>query len=133
MGGLMLHFIRNEQLEVEANVTKVGVKCHWGEAGSFDRPPFIRYNQVSLRTMEAVMAMLTIEVPEDLAQQIEQRGFSSQRLEQMFVNFVQIYLQEFDRQEAQPTVNSSGLLDGATFARQVIGKNRELFEELARL
>ncbi|MBE7468505.1 MAG: hypothetical protein HS114_05150 [Anaerolineales bacterium] len=79
------------------------------------------------------MATLTIEVPEDLAQQIEQRGFSSQRLEQMFVNFVQIYLQEFDRQEAQPTVNSSGLLDGATFARQVIGKNRELFEELARL
>ncbi|MFN8459588.1 MAG: hypothetical protein U0401_33905 [Anaerolineae bacterium] len=83
------------------------------------------------------MATLTIEVPEDLAQQMQQRGFSSQRLEQMFIDFVHVYLREFDvvptEKETQSKGASSGQLDGVTFARQMIAQNRELFEELARL
>ena len=82
------------------------------------------------------MATLTIDLPEDLAQQMQQRGFSSQRLERMFIDFVHVYLREFDvapPEEAQSKGASSGQLDGVAFARQVIAQNRELFEELARL
>jgi len=77
------------------------------------------------------MASLTIELPEILAHKIQTYGISKQSLEQMFVRLVQTYLQKYKLANDNPT--ASVVLDGETFARQVISNNRTLFEELSRL
>jgi hypothetical protein len=80
--------------------------------------------------MEVTMTVLTVELPEMLAQQIQKRGISSQRLERMFIQFVQAYLHEHEAGSASATPT---LFEGEAFARQIIANNRELFEELAHL
>jgi len=65
------------------------------------------------------MATLTIELPEILAHKIQTYGISKQSLE------------KYKLANDNPT--ASVVLDGETFARQVISNNRELFEELSRL
>ena len=76
------------------------------------------------------MTVLTIELPEMLAQQIQKHGISPQRLERMFIQFMQAYLREY---EAASVPATPTLLEGETFAHQIIANNRELFEELAQL
>jgi len=80
------------------------------------------------------MITLTIELPETLAEQVQARGLSQKALEKTMIHLLQAYLQEFepappdDRVEPkQPGVS------GQAFARRMIARNRELFEELARL
>lgn len=83
------------------------------------------------------MATLTIELPDDLAQQIQGRGISQQRLEKVVTRLLQEILHEWDEQsgidETRSTATQSTWSEGAAFARRVIANNRELFEELARL
>ncbi|NIW98540.1 MAG: hypothetical protein GWN13_09920 [Phycisphaerae bacterium] len=77
------------------------------------------------------MATLTIELPDELMQQVERRGISQQRLEKIVLHVVQFYLHEWD--EILPDDNEPEWTDGEAFARRMIANNRELFEELARL
>ena len=83
------------------------------------------------------MATFTIELPDELARQVEDRGISQQRLEKMVLHLVQAYLREWDVSPAdQAAPSKTGDFnwgDGETFARRVIANNRELFEELAQL
>ena len=83
------------------------------------------------------MATLTIELPDELAQQVQRRGISQQRLEQALIYLVQELLREWDQQlttpDAETTSPQPTWSDGEAFARRVIANNRELFEELARL
>lgn len=72
------------------------------------------------------MATLTIELPDELAQQLQGRGISQERLEKVVTYVVRELLQE-------TTTSQSTWSDSAAFARQVIANNRELFDELARL
>jgi hypothetical protein len=51
------------------------------------------------------MSTLTIELPEILAQQVEQCGLSPQRLQQLFVGWMQSYLQRSDTAVANQTVS----------------------------
>jgi hypothetical protein len=53
------------------------------------------------------MSTLTIELPEILSQQVEQRGLSPQRLQQLFVGWVQSYLQRSDTAVANQTATPS--------------------------
>ncbi|HYN86910.1 MAG TPA: hypothetical protein VER55_00200 [Ardenticatenaceae bacterium] len=76
------------------------------------------------------MSAVTIELPEALIREIEARGLSQPQLEEVIIKLVQAYLQESQEESFLPEQDWT---DGATFARQVIAKNRELFEELARL
>lgn len=83
------------------------------------------------------MTTLTIELPDELAQQVQRRGISQQRLEQALVYLVQELLREWDQQLTTPDTETTSpqptWSDGEAFARRVIANNRELFEELARL
>jgi hypothetical protein len=82
------------------------------------------------------MATLTIELPDELIQQVHQRGISQQRLENVVNRMVQEFLRELDK--SLPDNKASAATepvwtDGETFARRMIANNRELFEELAQL
>jgi hypothetical protein len=83
------------------------------------------------------MATLTIELPDELAQQIQGHGISQAWLEKVVAHFVQALLQEWEEEslaspsEAPSTHSTQS--DGAAFARQIVTNNRELFEELAQL
>jgi hypothetical protein len=83
------------------------------------------------------MPTLTIELPDELAQQIQGRGISQAWLEKVVAHFVLALLQEWEEEslaspsEAPPTHPTRN--DGAAFARQIVANNRELFEELAQL
>jgi len=75
------------------------------------------------------MTTLTIEFPDELAQQLQNRGIPQEKLRDAILTFVQLYISEHDiRSPEQPT-----LANGAEFAQRMIAENRELFEELARL
>jgi hypothetical protein len=76
------------------------------------------------------MTTLTIELPDALAQQVQARKISPQRLERVLIRFMELYLEEADvvLETANPTWS-----DPAEFAHRVIANNRELFEELARI
>ena len=75
------------------------------------------------------MTTLTIELPETIAQHIHDRNIPPERLEHMFLHFVEIYLQESESSGSQGATWS----DSKDFARRVISNNRALFEELARI
>lgn len=77
------------------------------------------------------MSTLTIELPETLSQEIQQRGIPAAQLEQAVVHFLEAYLQEVDDMRAASS-HQPEWSDGAAFARRVIAHNRALFEELAR-
>ncbi len=83
------------------------------------------------------MATLTIELPDELAQQLQGRGISQERLEKVITHVVQELLQEWEEKPSTRSMETatpqSAWSDGAAFARQVIANNRELFDELARL
>lgn len=82
------------------------------------------------------MAMLTIELPDELIQQVHQRGISQQRLEKVVNRVVQEFLRELDKSlpnNEAPAGTEPVWTDGKTFARRMIANNRELFEELAQL
>lgn len=76
------------------------------------------------------MGTITIHLPETLAQEVEARGISQERLEQVIADLVRAYLLEI---ETSTVSDETEWTDGATFARRVISNNRELFEELAQL
>ena len=82
------------------------------------------------------MATLTIELPDELAQQIQGLGIPQERLETVVARVVQEFLREWDETAASPSgmVESQPTWSDATaFARRVIANNRDLFDELARL
>ncbi len=83
------------------------------------------------------MAALTIELPEVLAQQVQARGISRQRLEKTVIHLVEVYLHECDKvsssDRASPIETEPTWTDGEDFARRMIAGNRALFEELAQL
>jgi hypothetical protein len=83
------------------------------------------------------MTTLTINLPDDLAEQVQGRGISQQRLENVVIFLVQEFLREFDEtlpdNKMPPAVIEPIWTDSQAFARRVITKNRELFEELAQL
>jgi len=76
------------------------------------------------------MATLTIEVPDELLQQAQDRQISPQRLQSAITRFVELYLEDA-KTSSQPA--ASPWSDPAEFARRVIANNRELFDRLARL
>lgn len=80
---------------------------------------------------------LTIELPDELAQRLQGRGISQERLEKVVTQFVQELLREWeDETSTDPTETATPQLtwsNGTDFARRVIANNRELFDELARL
>jgi len=73
---------------------------------------------------------VTLELPASLSQTIMQRGIPRQRLSSAVARFVELYLDELT---PDADLTEAVWLDGGDFARQVIGQNRALFEELARL
>ena len=75
------------------------------------------------------MDTLTIELPEQLVQQIQAQKISSQRLESVIIRLVEAYLREI--KEASKTTESTWT-DSEEFARRVIANNQALFEELSR-
>ena len=83
------------------------------------------------------MATLTIKLPDELVEQVQNRGISQQRLENVVIFLVQEFLRELDEtlpdSEMSPTSTESSWTDGEAFARRMIANNRELFEELAQL
>ena len=83
------------------------------------------------------MATLIINLPDELAEQVQGRGISQQRLENVVIFLVQEFLRELDEtlpaNEPLPTARESSWIDGEAFARRLIANNRELFEELAQL
>lgn len=84
------------------------------------------------------MTTLIIELPDELAEQVQGRGISQQRLEKVVISVVKEFLRQLDEtlpddNEMSPTATEPIWSDGEAFARRVIDKNRELFEELARL
>jgi len=83
------------------------------------------------------MTTLIIELPDDLAEQVQGRGISQQRLEEVVISVVQELLRQLDDtlpdNEMSPTSTELIWSDGEAFARRLIDKNRELFEELAQL
>lgn len=42
------------------------------------------------------MATFTLELPEPIVQQVQARGISRQRLQEVLAHFIRIYLQEYD-------------------------------------
>ena len=83
------------------------------------------------------MTTLIIKLPDELAEQVQGRGISQQRLEKVVISVVQEFLRQLDEtlpdNEMSPTATEPIWTDGEAFARRVIDKNRELFEELAQL
>jgi len=73
---------------------------------------------------------VTLQLPASLSQAILQRGIPRQRLSWAVARFVELYLDEL---ALDAGLTKAPWLDGGKFARQVIGQNRALFEELARL
>jgi hypothetical protein len=76
------------------------------------------------------MTTLTIELPDNVAEEIRTRNISPQRLERVLVHLVEAYLKE---SEPATTTSQPSWSDGKEFAERIIAKNRKLFEELARL
>jgi hypothetical protein len=77
------------------------------------------------------MMTLTIELPDELVQQVRGRGISQQRLESAIIELIRACIREWDAIES--TAKQSAWSDGEAFARRVIANNRKLFEELAQL
>ena len=73
---------------------------------------------------------VTLELPASLSQAIFQRAIPRQLLTLAVVRFVEFYLNELAPDAA---LAEAPWLDGGEFARRIIGQNRLLFEELARL
>lgn len=73
---------------------------------------------------------VTLELPASLSQAILQRGIPRQRLSSAVARFVELYLDEL-----VPGAEFAEVpwIEGGEFARRIIGQNRLLFEELARL
>ena len=78
------------------------------------------------------MTAVTVDLPETLVQQIQEREIPQERLKQIVIRAIESYLREpglwsygFD--------TSGGAVEPEAFARRVIANNRELFEELAHL
>ncbi len=74
------------------------------------------------------MTAVTIDLPELLAQQIEEQGISQAQLQRIILRFVELYVSNKPaaKTERQPWTN------GAEFAGRLLTNNRELFEELAK-
>ncbi len=79
------------------------------------------------------MATLTIELPDELVEQVQERGISPQRLETVVIRLVQELLREWDENKVSSAAAEQVWSDGEAFARRVIANNRALFEELAQL
>lgn len=77
------------------------------------------------------MTTLTLELPQALVQEVQSRGISQQGLNGMFIQMVELYLEE--SQVPAVKTRESALPDGAKFARRLISENRSLFDRLARL
>jgi hypothetical protein len=75
------------------------------------------------------MATLTIEVPDELEQQMQNQGIPQEELRDAILTFVRLYVSEHDTL----SLDQHTLAGGAEFARRMIAENRELFKELARL
>ena len=78
------------------------------------------------------MESLVIALPERLQQQAEERGISQQRLQELVIQVVEAYLLESQEQLAHPGPGTQWT-DGKSFARRVIARNRQLFDELAKV
>lgn len=81
------------------------------------------------------MATLTIELPDELAQRLQGRGISQERLEKVVTHFAQEFLRQWEEEFSTGSTETSPSpwSDGAAFARRIIANNRDLFDELARL
>lgn len=84
------------------------------------------------------MATLTIELPDELIEQVHERGISQQRLNNMVIHLVQEFLREWDEtssnNETSPDSTDEFIWsDAEAFARRMIANNRALFEELSQL
>ena len=75
------------------------------------------------------MTTLTLELPDNLARKIETKGISEQQLNAVILRFIQLYLDEENKQPKEQTFKISG----AEFARRFNNNNSQLFEELAKL
>ena len=81
------------------------------------------------------MATLTIDLPDELAQQIQGLGIPQKRLETVVARVVQEFLREWDEaaSSAEGVEPPATWSDATVFARRVIANNRDLFDELARV
>jgi hypothetical protein len=81
------------------------------------------------------MESLVIALPERLQQQAEEQGISQQRLQELVIQVVEAYLLESQEQLEHAGSRNPDIqwADGKAFARRVIARNRELFEELAKV
>lgn len=75
------------------------------------------------------MTTLTIEFPETVAKQVQEKGLSPQQSQSLIVRFVELCLAATN----ENTKAHHQWTDGTDFAKQIIMNNRDLFEELSKL
>ena len=78
---------------------------------------------------------MTIELPESVAQEIEQRHISDGQVRAFVIQVVEAWLRVQSRENVPGSENpASRFAESATpFAEKLVGENRELFERLAKL
>ncbi len=73
------------------------------------------------------MTTLTIEVPENLSHQIQARGISQQRLKQMFIRGLQVFLREEVTNQDKVSSTSTLPIDNDLFA--LVANYRDVSEQ----
>jgi len=78
---------------------------------------------------------MTIELPESVAQELDQRHISNLQVRAFVIEVVEAWLriqsreQDTDSLNREPRFNQSAVL----FAEKIVRENRDLFEQLAKL